>query len=297
MFRYISSLTMFLFLLSLCVYGNALAQDDVLATIGDREVTMSDLNKTIGYLDSQKQQMIEQNPQLKEQLLRQLVQSIVLTDLAKKAGYDKKPDIIESLEFYKNNFLATEYVKMEIVDKITVSEDDIRAYYDAHKDDFQTPEMIRVRHILIKVDPGASEEDKLKAKEKTEDILKKIKSGEDFAKLASELSDDTMTKPKGGDLGFMSRGRLVKPFEDAAFALKPGEVSEIVETQFGYHIIKAEEKKDAGVEPYETVKDRIQQRLLQERIQSEVTAFLEKALKDAGVEYHLESLTGEKKEE
>jgi peptidyl-prolyl cis-trans isomerase C len=106
-----------------------------------------------------------------------------------------------------------------------------------------------------------------------------------------------MTKPKGGDLGFLSRGRLVKPFEDAAFALKPGEVSEIVETQFGYHIIKVEEKKDAGVEPYETVKDNIKQRLLQERMQSEVSTFIEKAMKDAGVEFHTEAFTESKKEE
>ena len=297
MYRYVGYLAVFFFLLSICFYGNALAEDDVLATIGDRKITMSDLDETIGYLDAQRQQMVMQNPQLKEQLLRQIVQSIVLSDLAKKAGYDKKPDIIERLEFYNNSYFANEYLKREVVNTITVSEDDIKSYYDAHMDEFTTPEMVQVRHILIKVDAGASEDEKKKAREKVEDILNKINSGEDFAKLASEFSDDSMTNPKGGDLGFVPRGRLVKPFEDVAFTLKPGEVSEIVETPFGYHIIKVDEKKDAGVEPYEIVKDKIKQKLIQERIQSDVAAFIEKASKDAGVEFHTDLLTEEKKEE
>ena len=297
MYRYVFYLLVLVFSLSLCIYGNALAQDDVLAKIGDREITISDLNKTIGFLDSQKQQMIKQNPRLKEQLLNQIVQSIVLADLAKKAGYDKKADIMKRLQFITDNYLATEYLKGEVVNNVTVSDKDIKTYYDEHPDEFKIPEMVRTRHILIRVDAGASEEDKQKAKEKAEDILNKINSGEDFSKLASEFSEDTMTKSKGGDLGFISRGRLVEPFEDAAFALKPGEVSDIVETQFGYHIIKVEEKKEAGVEPYDSVKDTIKQQLIQNRRQSEVINFIEKAVKDAGVEIHPELLTKEQKEE
>jgi peptidyl-prolyl cis-trans isomerase C len=297
MYRNVVYLAVLVFSISLGVYGNALAQDDVLAKFGDREITISDLNKTIGFLDSQKQEMIEQNPQLKEQLLSQLVQSIVIADMARKAGYDKQADVIDRLKFFTDNYLATEYLKREVVNKITVSEDDIKSYYDTHMDEFKTPEMLRVRHILISVDTGASEEEKQKAKEKAEDILNKINSGEDFTKLASEFSDDTTTKLKGGDLGFISRGRLVKPFEDAMFALKPGEVSNVVETQFGYHIIKAEEKKDAGVESFDSVKDKIKQKMIQERMQSEVLRFIEKAMKEAGVEFHTELLTeGQKKE-
>jgi len=297
MFRYVFLITVLLFSITCLIRGISFAEDEVLAKIGDREITVSYFNKTIGYLDSQKQQMIEQNPQLKEQWLRQLVQSFVIADLAKKAGYDKKADIIEKLEFFNDSFFATEYLKREIVEKITVSEVEMKSYFDAHKDEFKTPETVHVKHILIMVDKGASEDDKQKAKEKAEDILKKIKSGEGFEKLASEFSDDTMTKPKGGDIGFVTRGRLVKSFEDAAFALKPGEVSDIVETQFGYHIIKSEEKKDAGIESYDALKDKIKQKLLQERIQSEVSTFIEKASKDAGVEFHTELLTGGKKEE
>lgn len=297
MYRYVAYLAVLLFSLSLCVYGNALAQDDVLAKIGDTKITMSDLNKIIEYLDSQKQQMIEQNPQLKEQLLRQIVQSIVIADLAKKAGYDKKADIIDRLQFITDNYLATEYLKKEVVNKVTVSEDAMKSYYDENKEEFKTPEMVRVRHILIKAEAGASEDDKKIAYKKIEDILNKINSGEDFAQLASEVSDDTITKPKGGDLGFIPRGRLVKSFEDVAFTLKPGEVSEIVETPFGYHIIKIDEKKDAGVESFDAVKAKLEQKLSQEQVQNAVSEFLEKALINADVKFHTELLTeGEKKE-
>jgi peptidyl-prolyl cis-trans isomerase C len=275
--------------------GIAFAEDAVLATFGDTKITVSDLNKIIGYFDKDKQKLIEQNPQVKENLVRQLVQSILISDMAKKAEYEKKADIKERLTFFTDSFLANEYLKREVVNNITISDDDIKSYYDSHKEELRTPEMVRARHILVMVEANAPEEEKQKAKEKAEDIMKKVRSGEDFEKLASELSDDTLTKQKGGDLGFFTRGRMLKPFEDAAFALKPGEVSEIVETPFGYHIIKVDEKKDASVENYDAVKDTIEQRLLQERTISEISKFTDKVLKDAGVEFHLESLAESKK--
>ena len=297
MYRYVGYFAVIFFLLSLCCYGNALAQDDVLATIGDIKITMADLDRTIGYLDAQKQQLVKENPQLKEQLLRQMVQTIVVTDLAKKAGYDKKEDIVKRLEFFSNSFIASEYLAIEVAKKVSVSEDAMKSYYDENKEEFKTPEMVRVRHILIKVEAGASEDDKKNAHKNIEDILNKINSGEDFAQLASELSDDTITKPKGGDLGFVPRGRLVKSFEDVAFTLKPGEVSEIVETPFGYHLIKIDEKKDAGVESFDAVKARLAQKMHQEQVQKELTEFVEKAMINADVKFHTELLTeGQKKE-
>ena len=272
--------------------GAAFAQDDVLAKFGSKTITVSDYNKIIGYLDTEKQKVIEKNPQLKENVLRQLVQSMVISELARKAGFDKRPEVQEQLKVFTDNFLANEYLRKEVAAKDTVSEDDVKSYYDTHQDEFKTPEMVKARHILIKVDKSASEEDKKQAQKKAEDILSKIKAGEDFAKLASEFSDDPGSKSKGGDLGFFARGRMVKPFEDAAFALKVGEVSGIVESPFGYHIIKAEERKDAGVETYDTAKDKIRQRLVQERAKSTVTEFIDKAMKDANVELHPELLTG-----
>lgn len=294
MHRYICYLTFLFISLSFFIHGNSFSQDDVLAKIGDRTVTIADLNETIGYLDRQRQKNMEQNPQLKESLLRQLVQGIVISDLAKKDGYDKKPEVKEKLEFFTNNILANLYLQNEVAGKISVSEQEINTYYEEHKKEFIKPEMVKARHILIKIDKTASEEEKKKAQEKAQDILMKIKAGEDFAKLATEFSDDTLSATKGGDLGFFTRSRMVPSFEDAAFALKPGEISDIVKTPFGYHIIKVDDRKDAEVEPYDAVKENIKQKLIQERTQSTISEFIDKAVKDAGVEFHLELISGPK---
>lgn len=282
-------------LMTMFLYGEVLAGDDVVAKFGDKKITVSDFNTIIGYIDPERQKLLEKNPQLKETILRQLVQSFVISDLAKKKGFDNKSGVKEKLKFFNDNYLANEFIKQEVANKVTVSEDDMKNYYNTHKDDFKKPEMVRARHILIKVDPSASESDRKKAKEKAEDILKKIKSGEDFAKLATDMSDDMGSKAKGGDLGFFSRGRMVKSFEDAAFSLSPGGVSGIIETQFGYHIIKAEEKKPASVDSYEEAKEKISQKLLQEQIKLKVNEFIEGAMKDAKVEIIPEALTGTEK--
>ncbi len=285
-----------LFLTILFMQTNVSAGDDsVVARIGDKKITMLDFKSITGYFDAERQKMLETNPQLKETVLRQFVQSIVVSDLAKQKGFDKNPDIKEQLQFFSDNFLANEYLKREIAQKVTVSDDDLKTYYDTHKDEFKTPEMIKARHILVKVDSSASEDDKKKAKEKAEMYLKRIKDGEEFAKLASDVSDDPGSKTKGGDLGFFPKGRMVKPFEDAAFALKPGEMSGIVETQFGFHIIKVEEKKDSTVESFDAVKERLRQKLVQERTRKEITDFIDKAMKDAKTEFYPDVLTGEKK--
>ena len=286
-----------LLLLAITLFqGNAVAQNDnIIAKIGDKQITLSDFNAIIDYLDTEKQKALVNNPQLKETFLRQIVQSMVISDIAKKEGFDKKPEVKKQLELFTDNFLVNEFLRREVVQKITVSEDEMKSYYDSHKNEFKTPEMVRTRHILIEATPLSSEEEKKKAREKAEGILKRIKDGEDFAGLASNFSDDKGSQQKGGDLGLFPRGAMVKPFEDAAFALKPGEISGIVETQFGYHIIKVEERKDPSVEPFEAVKERINQKLLQESIKSKVTEFVEKAMKDAKVEIYPEVLSGAKK--
>lgn len=294
--KYLAAGSLCLLFMVILFNGKSFAQNgDTVAKIGGEKITLSDFNAIIGYLDSERQKMIEKNPQLKETFLRQVVQTMVISNLAKEKGFDKKPDVKEQLQFFTDNFLANEFLKREVAQKITVPEDELKSYYESHKEEFKTPEMVRASHILIKVNPSASAEEKKAAKEKAENILKKIKSGEDFAKLASEFSDDPGSKIKGGELGFFSRGRMVKPFEDAAFSLKPGEVSGIVETQFGFHIIKSEEKKDAGIENFDAVKERISQKLLQDRIKTKVTEFIDNAMKGAKAEIHPEVISGEKK--
>jgi peptidyl-prolyl cis-trans isomerase C len=267
---------------------------NVLARIGNRVITVNDFNKILGFYDPEQRKMIEKNPQAKPTLLWQTVQGIVLADLARQKGFDKKPDVKGQLELITNNFLAYQFLQKEVLNKVTVSDKEAKAYYDKNIELFKTPEQVKARHILIQVPKDASEEDKKKLKEKAEELLKKVQAGEDFAKLAEANSDDPGTKAKGGELGFFAKGAMVPAFEQAAFALKPGQVSGVVESDFGYHIIKVDEKKEAVVEPYDTVKDKVRQQALREKQEARVTEYVEKALKDAKVMINPEALVESK---
>jgi peptidyl-prolyl cis-trans isomerase C len=287
-------------LVSLCLiavsWGTVWAEDDVVvAKIGDRKITLSEFNKILNYYVTDKQKASDKTPQFKEAVLKHYLQAIAITQAAGKSGFDKKPEIIQSMEINKSNYLASEYLKKEVIGKITIPDNEIKTYYETHPDEFKTPEMVKASHILIKVDPSKSADEKNTARAKAEDLLKKIKAGEDFSKLASEKSDDTNSKLKGGDLGFLPKGKTVKQFDDVAFSLKPGEISGVVETQFGYHIIKVEEKKAASTEPYESVKEKISQKLLQEQSRSKQAEFLDSSMKDAKIEMYPEAFGGGKK--
>ena len=279
---------------TLILYPSYSRADEVLAVIGKKKVTMSDLERVIGYYTKDKRSAIEQNPRNKVNLLRRLVQATVLADLARKEGLDKDPKIKERLSYFFNELLAMEFVREKVINNIKVSEEDIQQYYNANIEKFKQKESVRARHILIKVPENADAIVREKARKKAEDLLKRVKAGEDFKKLASEYSEDPGSAKKGGDLGYFTRGRMVKPFEDVAFSLKPGEVSGIVKTKFGYHIIKVLDKKPGGVMPLDAVKNVIKKRVIQELTRSRVRDFIEKAMKDEGVKIYSEKLMPQK---
>ncbi len=270
------------------------ADDTVLAKIGNEKITMDDFNRFIvARYDAKKQQTLEKNPEYKANILVGYVQRIVLSKIAKEKGFDKRPDIKDEIEFTLNDLLATEYLKKEVIDKIKVSEEDMKLYYKGHQDEFGTVEMVRVRHILFKPAKPMAEDDWKNAKTKAEDVLKRIKAGEDFERLAAEFSDDASSKTKGGDLGFFPKGKMVPDFEKAAFSLKPGEI-EIVKTPYGYHIIKLEDKKISGVEPFEQVKNKVEEKVFAEFKKAKVDEFLKGAMEEAGVQMNLEAFLKKK---
>ncbi len=147
--------------------------------------------------------------------------------------------------------------------QVEINDDEIANYYQENIEEFKHPEEIRAGHILIKLGSDADEE--AEAKKKAEEILESLKEGEDFATLAKKYSDDPGSKEKGGDLGFFPRGRMVPAFEEAAFSLKVGELSQLVKTPFGYHIIKLEERKEAYTTSLEEVRSQIQATLKAKR--------------------------------
>lgn len=270
---------------------SAVAEEDaVIAKIGATKLRASDLKRIISYNDAGKQKAIEENPQNKVNLLKRFIQAMVIAGIARDKGFDKLPDIKEQVDMFTNDFLANEYIRKEVAAKAAVTEEDVRLYYKVHQDEFAIPEMVRVRHLIISADRTVAEEDKRKAREKAAELLKRVRAGEDFAKLAAEFSEDPASKTKGGDLGFFTKGKMVPEFEAAAFSLKPGAVSDIVETQFGYHIIKVEEKKERAFEPFDKVRDKVKEKVFQAFGRERVKEFMDKVMTEAGTEIYFEKL-------
>src|ERR1700722_11933808 len=141
--------------------------------------------------------------------------------------------------------------------KPVVTDAEVQAYYDAHKDQYQVKEQVKVRHILIAVPADADAKTDAAGKAKAEDLLKQIKAGGNFAELAAKNSDDPGSKVQGGELGWLDRGKTVPEFDKAAFSLAPGQTSDLVKTHFGYHILQVEDKKTAHMRPLAEVKPEI----------------------------------------
>jgi peptidyl-prolyl cis-trans isomerase C len=171
----------------------------------------------------------------------------------------------------RDAFVVQKLVETKVVAEIKVTDAEEKAFYDKNQAQMKRPERVHVRHILVKVDKSASPVEKTKAKEKAESLLAKIKAGGDFAKLATENSDDPGSKQRGGDLSWVPRGQTVPQFEAAAFALKqPNDLSPVVETDYGYHVIQLLEHQDAGAVPFAEVKDKIGEFLKQQQQQEKV---------------------------
>jgi peptidyl-prolyl cis-trans isomerase C len=278
------------------IFAAAVSAEDgqILARIGDEKITTADYERIIGYYDAERQKMLRQNPQFKVNLLQTIVQGKVLAKIAREKGYDRKPEVREQIDLLMNSFLSSELIKGEVLVKISVTDQDAEAYYKAHQDEYRTPESARARHILIRADRSAPEAQKKEARGRAEEVLKKVKAGGDFAKLASEYSEDPGSKQNGGDLGFVQKGRTVPEFERAVFSLKPGQVSDVVETQFGYHIIKVEDRKESAVEPYDKVKDKVKEKVLNDQRKAKAEEYINAAMKDAKAEVKSELLLPKK---
>ena len=194
------------------------------------------------------------------------------------------PDTLR--EQIKRAMVIDRFIDQEFASKVAITDKEVKDYYDAHPELFTKGESISARHILIMVAPNADDAKKAEAKAKIDEALKRARAGEDFAALAKEYSEDT-TKEDGGNLGIIQKGQTVKPFEDAAFALKPGEISDIVETRFGYHIIKVDSRQEPEKVPFEEIKEQLANYLREDQIQQDISQFIKKARTKATVELFL----------
>ncbi|MCK4507472.1 MAG: peptidylprolyl isomerase, partial [Desulfuromonadales bacterium] len=188
---------------------------------------------------------------------------VKVTDEALEAFFIEQQEV-----FRTPNMVALRYLQFEpqrYLDEVTFEESEMERYYRRHLDQFEILEKIKASHILIKIDEGT--EDKVREEKRAfaEKLLEEAKSGKDFAELARINSDDKASAVKGGNLGYFTRGSMVKPFEDAAFSMNPGDISELVETTFGYHIIKVEEYTEPGVRSQEDALDEVKEGLRAEK--------------------------------
>jgi peptidyl-prolyl cis-trans isomerase D len=193
------------------------------------------------------------------------------TDQELKAYYDRNKAT------YNNSIPEKRQIQYVVIDSsklgeaVAVSNQDLQSYYDQHRSEYQVPEQVKVSHILIKTPlpaAGGKEDEKgvADARKKAEDVLKEVRAGGDFARLAEKYSEDPGSAKQGGSLGWIGRGRTVPEFEKAAFSLAKGQTSDLVKSSYGFHIIRVEDKQDAHLKLLAEVKGEIEQKVKQQKV-------------------------------
>ncbi|HKY33387.1 MAG TPA: peptidylprolyl isomerase [Candidatus Polarisedimenticolia bacterium] len=190
-------------------------------------------------------------------------------------------DDIEQL--VRQNITVQKFIRETIVDQVNVGEAEVRQFYEEHKAQMQLPPRVQASHILVKTSPEDPPEKKAEARKRIDAALGRVKAGEDFAAVAREVSEDN-SAPQGGALGAIQRGQTVPPFEEAAFRLGVGDVSDVVESQFGYHVIKVTGKVDASTATLDEARDQIQQFLKQRKAQEAIERMVQELRAAAKVE-------------
>ncbi len=254
--------------------------DKVIISVGDSKLTAAQFTALIEMLPEQNRVGVK-SAAGRRQFADEIVRVLVLADEGKRRKLDQTPDYKAQAQFQTENLLAGK----AFVDMGKSSNAELHKYFDEHRAEF---EQVRARHILIRVtgspvplDPGKKDLSDADGLAKAQELRKKILAGADFAQLAAEESDDG-SKTAGGDLNFFRRGQMVPAFEQAAFALKVGEISEPVKTPFGYHLIKVEEKREPN---FETAKPEIEKRLLPDKSKGIVEDLVKKVKVDLDPEF------------
>jgi len=265
----------------------------VLAKVGDTVITLGDFEAELQALPEFTRSRLTTKDAKKKQLDK-MIDELLLMKEAEARGLDKDPDIQKKLESYRKRMITEKLYQAVAQAESPVSEEEIKKYFEEHKDQFEEKEKIRVSQIMIMVPPNADPEKEKEAKVKIEQALKRAKKGEDFSKLAQEYSEGGPTAGKGGDLGYITKGRMMPEFETAAFSLKNvGDISDIVKTQFGYHIIKLTDRKPAHTQSLEEARDRIVRQIEAQRRRDARQNLPQELRKKVAIEIHDELLKDE----
>lgn len=269
------------------ILANTNSGGNTVAVVGNEKITKDQLYEAL----------VEANG---EQVLNSLIIKKIIKLEAKKQNIKVTKDEIQdeldktienfgskeafknTLEYYgitedslKEDIELNLYVSKLLKSEVKITEEEMKDYFEENKDDFKQEEQVKARHILVENEKTAKE------------IKQKLDNGENFEELAKKYSTDTETKEKGGDLGFFSKGEMVKEFEEVAFSLKVGEISNPVKTKYGYHIIKVEDRKEAKEANYEESKEEIREKLFEEKLPDVYQSWIEEKMKEYNVQTFL----------
>jgi peptidyl-prolyl cis-trans isomerase C len=311
----------------ICLLGALLAlplvkgpPENQVAVVDGAIITKAELDREVNrvkqrLMNTGKPGIDSQLSRLRNQVLDQLISRELLYQESQRKGITvSEAKINEKLEAMKGNFPSEadfdnilkeahlsevqiksqierslaidEFITAMFVEKVTLSEQEVKAYYESNPESFKQPEQVRASHILIKAGPQENSSTRPSARMEIEEIQQKLRNGENFASLAKEFSQ-CPSGSKGGDLGYFSRGQMAKPFEEAAFALGPGEISDIVETKFGYHLIKVKDKRAETDMAFDDIKDGLKRYLSQQKVQKELVQYVEELKEQVAIERYL----------
>lgn len=253
---------------------NKTDKEKVLASINKKTITLKDFNRTISELP---QNMAERAKRNKLDFLNYLVRKELLYQEGIKKKIDQNPEVAQKVEQFKHELIIQEFLSSYLNKVKPVTDKEVKEFYEKNKALFQTKEEITASHILLKTEKDAK------------GVLEELKKGKDFHELAKKRSTGPSAS-KGGRLGSFSRGTMVPEFEEVAFKLKKGEISPVVKTPFGYHIILVTDRTDPQELDFAQVKEKIKNQLKYEREQKALNELVDNLVKDAKIEINEENL-------
>ena len=243
--------------------------NEILAVVAGQNITEEDYNTFVASMPREQQQYAA-DPRFKEQCLEQLISLHLFAKKGEELKLEETEEFAKIIASAKRDILA-QMAMRELLKDVTVSEDEMKAHYEANKQAYSKGETVSAKHILVD------------SEEKCNEILASINAGEKTFEDAAKECSSCPSGQRGGDLGEFGRGQMVKEFEDAAFAAEIGQVVGPVQTQFGCHLIKVEKKNEATVASFDEVKETIRRTMLQQR-QNQVYSYAVKELKEKYIE-------------
>ena len=250
-------------------------EEEVLVVVNGEEITISEYNDKLRRLSAYEKARYR-GEEGHRKFLEALIQQKVMVQKAREMGLDKNDEvqtkIAALMREVTERVLIEALIKQEILDKVVVTDEEAKAYYDENREGFKDKEKVKIRQIIVPTE------------EEAQAILQELENGADFAELASRKSNDQSTAKSGGDPGYIERGKMPAVLEKIYFSLEVGEISDAVKTNHGYYIVKLEDKKEASIKEFYEVSDEIKSKLVVDKQREEHQKWLRQLEEEAEIE-------------